>query len=184
MINNMCSEIYRHPNMNSKREKIEKWLDSKVSDDLIETKYDIEKHHIGVRQEDPTLFNMYYGTETGIDNGAAGDTDLKASNTFYTNLISKNKLLHEKLDDNLTFVDQVTENYDMQSVLIAPHSNRWHTNYLFKQMVDYCIQKRLFFDVGDKEHECLISGAIKDDFYEFCYDDQMIHKDKPTVSDM
>jgi len=174
----MSSKIYLLPNLNSKRIRVQKWLDSKVNDRLLLTKYDVEKYHIGIPLQHSTQFDLYY--KQGKNNNLTPDQDVAASDSFYTELINSHKLLKYELDDQLTFIDSSIQRYDSDSILIAPHCNRWHTNYLFRQLVDYCVHNELFFYTDSRneqaDSECLIDSSFKDAFYEFCYDNTTINK--------
>lgn len=167
----MPSKIYIMPNANSTERRVQQWLDSKVNDELVVGKYDVERYHIGQGEYNPDMFDRYYNKDSG-------DQDVAASDTSYITLVDTEKLHVKKLDDQLAFIDKSVERYEQESVLIPPHSNRWHANHLFKQLVDYCASNKLLFETEEGDVEHLIDVNFKDAFYEFCYDNTSKHKSR------
>lgn len=59
-------------------------------------------------------------------------------------------------------------------IKIPPHTNRYHANFLFKQLVDYGVRNNLIYKIYDpkdkKWHKFpLVHPVFKDAFYNFCY---------------
>jgi hypothetical protein len=151
------------------------WLDSKVNDSSILTKYEQNEDSL------PSYFNKsvhlsnfqrYYNTNDG---------DVQASDKFYTSLLKNIRETDKdslKEDKQLNFLNRITEKYRETpginnenkdiDILIPPNTNRHHTNFLFKQLVDYSDNNKFFYKIDDK-HVRLIDPNLKEAFYQFCY---------------
>lgn len=167
-------------------QKVERWLDSKVNDRYVES---IDEETPGFppryyyRNRTMEEFFYYY---TGLD-----DTDIKASERFmswleptpYLNsLLEIYKKEEDEMDDEWKSANKEKESQknrfkhlpDQIIILIPPHTNRYHANYLFKQLIDYGIKNNLFYGVtnlktGERSTVPLIHPKFKRDFYRFCY---------------
>lgn len=147
------------------------WLDSKVLDDEIPDKYSKTTHNIPPylnRYESDDYFNRYYTKD---------DDDVKTADTFYPDLID-NMLKVNPQDvhssTQLKFLDSITERYESKKFLIPPNTNRHHTNFLFKNLVDYSDMNGYNYEILDSKGNIIklpfLGNDIKTSFYKFCKD--------------
>ena len=160
---------------------LQNWLDSKVSDSTIKDKYEVNDYNLpphsnsSSRYKNIHTFQKYYD---GID-----DQDVEASDSFYTGLLETMRDTNPKdirKDPQLKFLDSINEVYKQDdhklSVLIPPNSNRHHTNYLFKQLVDCSDYNNMNYVISDSKNTQdipYIDVNIKDAFYKFCQDNTL-----------
>lgn len=129
--------------------KLKKWLDSKVYDNSIENKYEITEFTLKPYK---SKYNkeIYY---TENDEDCEFLCDLKDNNNLQTEL----------------------DNYD-DHLFIPPNTNRYHTNSLFRQLIDFSIENEFsnnyFVDDGKNGYmKCnIIDRSLKKAFYKFCHD--------------
>jgi len=191
----------------NKLDRVRGWLDSKVDDHTIESKYKYSEYSLNrnhskyVHVED---YQLYYG-----DN----DIDLENGENEFLSLV---QLYHENRYDPydsedeefVDFLDYVTERYRPQSffkklekekaktndnygwstvgdktnskpekstdtrsidILIPPNTNRYHTNYLFKELVNYVYDNNMFYEIDKGANDVLVDPSMKKAFYTFCY---------------
>lgn len=107
-------------------------------------------------------------TETNEDLDGWTTVKNKNNRKHNDNNSSKND---SKLDEQEEIIEPDNREID---ILIAPNTNRYHANYLFKRMVDYVYENEMFYEIGDLENEtynvmALVEPSLKNSFYEFCY---------------
>lgn len=150
---------------------LQNWLDSKVSDDNILDKYSKTPYNM------PRHLNMYESLEDYNRYYKKNDQDVNSADTFYPNLIDGMKEINPEdlsKDKQLKFLDSVTERYkagkEVKSFLIPPNSNRYHTNYLFKQLVDFSddYNYSITDSTGNEVLVPFIDVNFKNAFYKFC----------------
>jgi len=163
--------------------RIKKWLDLKVEDKMIESKYAMYDWSLNPyldEYEDLELFYRYYNEN---------DQDIKAIDVFYLEnleFMRENGTFYD--NEELEYLDTLIERYIDENgvikkrVFIAPNTNRYHANYLFKQIIDNCINNNLVYDFSDEdgnvESLLLFDVNMKDKFYKFCYDNTTKSKSK------
>jgi hypothetical protein len=173
--------------------KVDIWLDSKVNDKYIgaiDEEIDGSGIYYRCGERDMEEFFYYY---TGLN-----DEDITATNKLwdkleptdylesfiesYIKIVDENEIDgwnsvkkkdHDMIDDSIDnkCLKEFPEQID---ILIPPHTNRHHANYLFKRLVDYCITHDLFFNIfntktGKVTRVPLIHPKFKREFYRFCY---------------
>ncbi len=158
--------------------RMQKWLNSKVNDCTIKSKYDYHKDTLDPylkKYENIKIFRNYYKENN--------DTDILNSDQSYLFIINEEKkhnFEEFKNDEFLLFLDHHVERYRSEDgekekqILIPPNTNRYHTNYLFKMLVDCSDFFELttnIYNPKTREIELipLIDTDFKDIFYEFCY---------------
>lgn len=161
--------------------KLDGWLDSKVNDDTITTKYEKSEYSLPRyfnKSVNISRFDRYYGED---------DSDIKASDEFYISLLKNSSVKEINEDTQLEFLDKITEKYrgdndtEGREILIPPNTNRHHVNYLFKELVDYSNANNFAYNIYNYEKDSdeimsLIDTDFKEAFYKFCYDNT--HKEK------
>lgn len=60
-------------------------------------------------------------------------------------------------------IEQIDNNIHVK---INPDTKRYHANYIFVKLIDYCIIN----DLRDGNGNYLINPNIRNNFYKFCYD--------------
>jgi hypothetical protein len=137
------------PKVCSNKYIVQKWLDTKVSDPYIRDKFTVFKYTLPPYFAESDNFKTYYSI--------TDDQDVVACNKHY-----KNYGFYKHLDD-----------YTDHNILIAPNTNRYHVNYLFKQLIDHCSLNSMFVEEEDNRGKihvlALFDKNFKDKFYEFCY---------------
>jgi molybdenum cofactor biosynthesis enzyme MoaA len=163
--------------LESRETKVNTWLNSKINGNEIESIYDVGDHCMPKKKKPYKVqFEEYYDKD---------DTDIKASAKYIIEIINELKENNE-LEDNdyyneLDFYmeryenDENDENDENNEILIPPSSNRHFANNLLKNMIDYSIDNNFDYKIQDEETEDiydmnLFNKYIKDDFYQFCYD--------------
>jgi hypothetical protein len=198
-------------NITMKEYNIQKWLNSKVCDDSIETSYEDNNYVLNPHSDITEHMRDFYKYYSGED-----DQDVTNSENIYINSINtikeidkdelnnepellflnyyveryttnENKLVDYKIkrdnkwmyDNNQKqTVDKALEekvrNVDINEIdiLIFPNSNRYHANYLFKQLVDCSDEYNMNYYLGDVQEEKIkfIDVDFKNKFYEWCYE--------------
>ena len=157
-------------------DRVQKLLNSKIDDEMVETVYSEDGECLPLylnEIEDSKIFNKYYDSN---------DQDVQANEEIYVSLLNNlRKDDPEELnrDKFLLHLDKFVERYrstkNNLDILIPPNTNRYHTNYLFKKLVDYsidnnCIYSHIDQKTGDIYPLDLINVNFKDAFYEFCYE--------------
>ena len=125
--------------------KINTWLDQKVSDNTIEDVY--ESNNLVNKYDSNSQFRYY----------ASNDTDIKYKTPYDENDVVE--CYHNKQKNNIVF--------------IPPSTNRYHTNHLFKNMVNKCIKNNYSYSMengGKVVNELLVTPEMKEQFYKFCHD--------------
>lgn len=139
--------------------KITHWLNDKVKDNTISNKYTIF----------PQTLIPYYGEYTN-EYYKKNDIDLKMNDKFYLNLINS-------IDENILKEDK--ELYELSKyidiILIPPNTNGYHCNQLFKKIMDYSINNKLYYEINNDETNSqelikFIDNDFKEVFYNFCYE--------------
>lgn len=132
----------------------EKWLDSLVKDSEVIDAYKPYSCRLKTKQTVSDNFNFYYQED---------DTDVKKNQQFYLEMFripdtTKETKTIRQLKDNVEY-------YDNREMLLKPNTNRFHANYLFKRLVDYCLENNLNYPTGP-----MFNVGLKNDFYKFCYE--------------
>ena len=148
------------------------WLDSKVSDDTIQNKYSKTSYNLPPhlnRNESIEYFYRYY---------TKNDEDIDTADTFYPNFIDHMRNLNPedlRNDEELKFLDSITERYGKEhKFLIPPNTNRYHTNFLFKHLIDVSDNSGYNYETVDLNDKVVrlpfIDKELKQSFYKFCKD--------------
>ena len=104
-------------------------------------------------------FDKYYNKD---------DTDLNNPyNNEFNKLNLKSEIYDEKDTDYMVYIKET--------------NNRYHTNYLFKKLVDYCNQKRnnnkctfnYYNEYDELEKINIFTKNMKNEFYKFCYENSI-----------
>jgi hypothetical protein len=165
-------------NRNELSNNVNEWLNSKINDMNANSTYD-----------EPNIGNMYAGNRNASDYElyyTANDTDMLNSESDNMNMIEylKNHDIDELNNDyELSIMDNVMETYGNKKILIAPSSNRYHANYLFKDLIR--CSKNMTYSLPSinneskgTNHWCagemvsvkLFTPEMKNYFYNFLYD--------------
>lgn len=151
---------------------LQNWLDSKVTDSEVADKYSPMSCILPVhsayqlRYQPASSYSRYYTED---------DQDIKAHDSFYSDLIDGSDPRDVLSDPTLKHLNSVTQRYGRhttRSVLIPPNTNRYHANYLFRQMVDLGFSNSLNYSVLGKDGASMtipfVTPEFKSAFYEFC----------------
>lgn len=151
------------------------WLDRAV--DGCESKYSPDEHSLPVPKNglptDMRNIYRYYIAD-----------DLRSSDKFFINCLNNTDREQLNEDKQLKFLNCVTDRFidrsngNIKSVLIPPNTNRYHSNFLFKKLVDRCDDKKMTYQVADESFK-LVDPNLKEAFYQFCFENT--HKDNLTV---
>lgn len=113
----------------------------------------------------------YYGKYDFENYYEENDTDIRACDKINYNLI---KMIQ---DDDLNEHDKELNNMEkyIDNILIRPNTNRYHTNQLFKMLIDYTIDNNFHYNIyndvtNEYEIMSLIHPNFKNKFYKFCKD--------------
>lgn len=152
-------------------QRVNKWLDNKVEDECIESEYDNNKYtlprygYIDDYEHEPiSTFDRYYNE---------GDIDIESKNSLYY-LDAINETEYE--DSNiLTFLNKYVERYksddELINILILPNTNRYHCNYLLKNIIDYAYESK--YNIKNKHGKIkkikIFDKCMKVSFYNLCY---------------
>lgn len=139
---------------------LKKWLDSKVFDNSIRSVYDINddtiKHYPSHYKKD-----IYYNFD---------DDDIHKSDKLSLNVIINMS------DDELESEPELKKlsNY-VDHILLNPNTNRYHANYLFRQLIDNSYDNEYDYNIYNMSTKStdlmnLIDKSLKESFYKFCYD--------------
>lgn len=145
-----------------KRENlIETWLDSKVMDCDISSKYDISEYTL------KPYHSHYDKTVYYEDDG--NDTDIKNNDMVYSAII--NSISINELEDDIE-LKKISKYND--HILLDPNTNRYHSNYLFRQLIDFAYDNKYAYDIYDSESGItekfnIMDKSLKSTFYKFCY---------------
>lgn len=108
---------------------------------------------------------------------------MSLENWLNRDLINKSKLdnnfigtfdkyyIDDEYDTDLVHSKQIVEynNLPDTMIVIKKDTNRYHCNYLFKKMVDYCIyNKQNYILPSDNKDILFVYPEFKDAFYSFC----------------
>jgi len=139
---------------------MENWLNNKVDDVTVTTKYDIDEHTITPYKSHHEK-DMYY---------THNDTDIMAHEKGLYQMI--NDVTDEELENDPQLENLIL--YD-DHILLCPNTNRYHANSLFRQLVDFSHDNDYVYDTYDttthkqtKFH--LMNASMKESFYRFCCD--------------
>jgi|SaaInlStandDraft_4_1057021.scaffolds.fasta_scaffold01572_8 hypothetical protein len=117
-----------HPIIDMREIEFERWLNKKTEHMPYEYHRDIlPPHPINPKEH----YDYYYSNN---------DTDEKASDVFYINLLNSIKQSNPrelKRDKHLAMINTYIERYGKKKILINPNTNRYHANHLFKNIIDY-----------------------------------------------
>lgn len=147
---------------------VDKWLDEKIEDERIETRYSKNEDMIYKETKKPMEdYNKYY---------KEGDSDERASDKVRIDLIKTLEMCDElREDEEMSYIESVMERYmdelgNEKNILIPPNTYRYHANYIFKKMIETCEEEGYIYeDIGPEGYMQLIDVNFKKDFYEFCY---------------
>ena len=142
----------------AKKDKINLWLNKKINDKEIPSKYSLENYFL---EYEPILSNDNYYTND--------DTDIKNTDKFLAN--NYDDIMDGKLKKYL-------DEFEDEKILIFPNTNRYQCNQLLKELIDTCkifkMEYKIVNNEGDEfEKRSLISKEFKDLFYEFCFDNSI-----------
>ncbi|AYV78819.1 MAG: hypothetical protein Edafosvirus36_9 [Edafosvirus sp.] len=161
------------------------WLNLKINDEYTKTIYNkTNLIYLKCGNMSGDEFHKYYKLD---------DSDMKSRDTTSINIINniyqfQELYENEKLcdDQELKYLDSIMERYYgveykgrkvRVDVLIPPGTNRFHTNYLFKKIVDcsndrmsYYIPKIIDGKIVEENNEKLITSDFKEEFYKFCFE--------------
>jgi len=130
---------------------LERWLNSKVNDkDIsnIKTIYDYSLRPYRSQH----CFEAYYITTEGHD------SDLTANDPYYTNMLQYFDIKDIQDDPELYKIARYVDH-----IFLYPNTNRYHANYLFRQLIDYTITNDL-----KCKSKYIITAGMKKAFYAFC----------------
>ena len=154
--------------------RFEKWLNSKVNDDRISSKYEKSEYSITKYIKPRLNFNNYYNS--------SNDIDVKYNDEYFGAMLDYELYNSEELFDNDLYLEGLNlccqkyvldeKNYNM---IIPLNSNRFHCNMLFKRLVDYCKLNGCSYDYYDPKSDKVVMKQLFDKniklaFYKFCYD--------------
>jgi len=192
--------IILHPTNDVSPVKI--WLNSKIRDRFTSSKNEPSDILIPRNNKPQALddfYKYYTGYTTNTDEDVlASDKDyiniLKCStpdeiqNDIFLNELNNRMeqyVNNDKSDNDNEWVTVTSvknqpkkivtnSNIDEINILIPHNTNRYHTNHLFKQMVDLCHHENMIYTYyNDDTNECtdvsLITPEFKSKFYEFCF---------------
>ncbi|QKF94026.1 hypothetical protein QKU48_gp0568 [Fadolivirus algeromassiliense] len=139
---------------------IGKWLDNKVSDHDIMSKYEIDEYTI-------RPYYSYYEMSTYYDEN---DSDMKKSENMTLQYINNSTEEELEEDKELLKLSQYADH-----ILLYPNTNRYHANSLFRQLIDYSYNNNYDYNIYDPDTRQvslnnLMDKALKKSFYKFCYD--------------
>ncbi len=152
----------------SKKDKVQIWLNSKVNDT---SQFNVGQP-FGYRPRDMYFFYKYYSdNDQDVVNSETGHyIDQKYVEKYSKHVLDVKTICEIEEDFD---VKKYREAKDSISVYIPQHSNRYHTNYLFKQLVDYTTEHKLVYELPGLDNKTqvlkLVDTDFKDLFYEFCY---------------
>ena len=176
--------------------QFELWLNSKVDDKYVENIYDMS----GIHKWNNRIHNIYNFTKYYQMN----DIDMKLNNRKLIGSVNHmRKKFPDKFksDLNLVTLDRIIEKYREKKetewkvvkksdklkanysnipkkvdILIPQGTNRYHTNYLFKQMMDCNSGYKMRYNIpnldnNDSKYNTveLITPDFKEEFYKFCF---------------
>lgn len=141
--------------------KVKYWLKSKVKNKYI---HNIDDDNMLPLYYNGTfnisVFNKYYKDEEGDTRPFSG---LPQGNS--SNINKKYEEIYINPHEN-----------KKKTIYFSPNSNHYHTNFLFKQMIDTCENNNLYYYVpvisDDYVHynkHILVDTLFKQKFYNFCY---------------
>jgi len=139
--------------------KLNQWLDSKVNDKDIWSKHEVDEHTI-------KPYTSHYDKSTYY---TENDSDINASD----------KVFHQLIDD---MGDDLTEDMELYKlsmyddhIMLSPNTNRFHSNLLFRQLVDFSHDNNHEYAIYNTNHNehidvNLMDVSLKKSFYKFCKD--------------
>lgn len=134
--------------MSGKKSKLENWLDKRVlHKDLVKP------------YESQYEMNAYY-QDPRNEKDKQKDIDIR----YYDGPI---RGLDEEIDENNEYMDHI---------YIDPATNRYHTNMLFRELVDYAYENNFDYILHNPETKekyaefNLMDKELKTSFYKFCHD--------------
>jgi hypothetical protein len=130
--------------------KYKKWLDSKVGDITITNKMEIFKNTITPYKSKNDILT-YYENDDDFDD---------QYEELHDYIIYGGSLDSKKILDVSKYIDHT---------LIPINTNRYHANYLFRQLIDYAIENNMKYTFQEKCIGFLVDKSMKDNFYKFCY---------------
>jgi len=84
-----------------------------------------------------------------------------------------------RMNDKIQQLDET--NIYNDHIFLYPNTNRYHTNYLFRQLIDVSHDNKFNYAIYSKngknvEHNYfnLMDATFKETFYQFCYDNTLI----------
>lgn len=135
--------------------KVNKWLDSRIN---------VEYH----KEYSLDITDHFYKSKGIIDNYYSKDSydsDLENQETELLDIIDSMKEMDLEIDDPDIFnLCKCIQHYSNSQILIKPNTYRFHTNCLFRRIVDYCVENGLVFD-----NKTIFNKNLKNIFYQFCY---------------
>lgn len=139
-------------------ELVRKWLDSHLDIPLDDVPVLAKQSH------DMERFHAYYYGES--------DEDLiHSSNALSIKKMNQDNPAEEEYNKMLDYATEIYRddfNRKYRRVLIQPDTPRYHTNNIFKKLVDSSDIKRFKIRYNGTHHN-IIDVRSKEKFYEFCY---------------
>lgn len=129
-----------------KKKNINQWLNGKVNDKTVPNKYYLDSYTI----------EPYYGKYNINEYYTENDSDL----------INNDIASLQYFDENL---EEYVEEFPDFNLFIAPNSNRYHCNQLFKKLTDFSIKNQMEYNISDNILY-LITPEFKEEFYQFCFE--------------
>jgi len=196
-------------------QQFERWLNRKVNDPTICSKYERSKYTLDLilRKYEPTKAYSFYYKDDDID---VRNNNINNPHLYLLEIFREDDFEPEDKNelDQLEYLDRIIERYRPKSffrqlniergiedenkwnavgtditptidendkkkedtreidIFIPPHTNRYHTNHLFKCMVQYSIINNMRYEIedpqtGEFKTEILIDPELKEAFYKF-----------------
>jgi hypothetical protein len=132
----------------------ETWLNSLVKDPEVINSCDPYTCRLAQRKTVSTDIDFYY---------TPNDSDIKNSDQDWVDLLAP-----DTTDPKAITLKSYIETYNSKQILIKPNTNRFHANYIFKQLVDYCLVNKLTYPYDNISNKLLVEPDLKTEFYKFC----------------
>ncbi len=148
--------------------KLDSWLNSKVSDNTLD-KYTIGEYSL----------RPYYSKYDEQCYYIKNDSDMEMNDKIQQ--FGETSETNETNETNETSETNIYNDH----IFLYPNTNRYHANYLFRQLVDVSYDNNFNYTVYNKngkniEHNYfnLIDVTFKETFYQFCHDNTLkLYKD-------
>jgi hypothetical protein len=151
-----------------------RWLTSKVNDDTIHSIYDDSEYTLN------NFLNEYEYIDDYTEFYNDGDIDMVLNTDPLINDKSMSHLVERyrpasffKQDtwaksNKKVKVKELSNDNRSIDIFIPPNSNRYHTNYLFKKLVDESLKNDMYYHLDSVDPYRLFDITMKESFYKFC----------------